>query len=50
MKLADISNMDKISDEFKIGSDRTNSGSYVPLIVKMAIIDIVNSVASSCFV
>ena len=34
MKLADYNDMYKISDEFEIGSDRTNNGSYIPLIVK----------------
>ena len=50
MKLADINVMDKISDEFENGSDQTNSSRVTsPLIVKMAIIDLVNSVASLFF-
>ena len=38
MKLADINNMDKISDEFENGSDRTNNRCVTshPLIVMIA--------------
>ena len=36
MKLADNNDMHKISDEFENGSDWTNNGRVVPLIVKIA--------------
>ena len=36
MKLADNNDMHKILDRFENGSDRTNDGSYIPLIVKIA--------------
>ena len=48
MKLADIDNMDKISDrDRKWVSSNQQWQSCVPLIVKMVIIDLVNYVASS---
>ena len=48
MKLADNNDSHKISDEFQNGSDQTISGRVMsPCFSKMAIIDLVNSVASS---
>ena len=48
MKLTDNNDMDKISDEFENGSDRTNNNRVTfTLIVRKAIKDLVNSVASS---
>ena len=51
MKLTYKNDMHKISEEFKNGSDWTNNGRVTcPWLSKMAIINLVNSVASSFFV
>ena len=47
MKLVDINNMDKILDEFEMGQIGSTVAVFYPLAIKMAIIDHVNSVASS---
>ena len=52
MKLADYNDNHRILYEIEDGSDRTNNSRvtmYVPLIVKMAIIDLVNSIGPSFF-